>query len=846
MMTPPRLPSTTDHTDYDSSPECFGGGHVVGGIAAMKSPGMNIPTPSLGWRTARGGSRRTTTSGTSSEQDQQQQQEQHTANWTSSNITTSLVFPHPLQSSDTAGSSPLKPIIIHDDETRQPHDGEEEDDEDAFLPDDFAALHTGATLDTMDGDDDDDANNNNNNHKYDNADETAAPVFTLEELQAEIEKSRDALRQELQEQHEEELEASLAMHLREHGQQWKQDAEVEYARLGKLATLAEDRAKATQAQLDALKAEQSTLQEQLTHTQEESKRNEAAKDLYLRQLHQQIQDLQTKLEQQTSSLEDLVTVQSEKTILERQLVEAKEANEQATARHQTRLENLHHQIESLQDLQVQQEAQGKQALDQAQKNLAHVEQTWQDKVSTLEQAHQEEIKQWQAQVDELKTAKEAEEALKEEMDRLRVEYHDEKVEIVRSHSVQADELQTQLSMKQQEYDEVMEDLQKKVQDLQLQVACLEEKEQTQTKSAQSLKAQLASAQTTEKELQDKVKTLEHQIESLRTSHEQELQTVALQAKQELDKELGELEKLLEQGKTNDSAAAQVTELKAQIQADKEDYARQIRTVREGHTQEIDDLLKQLDLIEAEHEEKMKQRLQTIKEKEAVISALGQQLTEAESQLERTKQGKDSLSQRIEILEEEVAFAKDETQTKAKEIQRLMAEKAQIAKDEAIAREQACAQAREEMIQRAEIQFEELNSTYKKLKHKFDEATSTIATLEADLVTATKRITQVEQEKATAEADLSDQLASAKAAVATADLNAARKVKQYRQELSKAQESKATLETRLEEALATSRSVQTTLASLVAEKERLLRENQDLKAVSEELLELVEGKQPTSS
>ena len=46
--------------------------------------------------------------------------------------------------------------------------------------------------------------------------------------------------------------------------------------------------------------------------------------------------------------------------------------------------------------------------------------------------------------------------------------------------------------------------------------------------------------------------------------------------------------------------------------------------------------------------------------------------------------------------------------------------------------------------------------------------------------------------------------------------------------------------KLEEALSTSRSIQSTLASVVAEKERLMHENDEMKAVCEELMAMVEG------
>ena len=79
-------------------------------------------------------------------------------------------------------------------------------------------------------------------------------------------------------------------------------------------------------------------------------------------------------------------------------------------------------------------------------------------------------------------------------------------------------------------------------------------------------------------------------------------------------------------------------------------------------------------------------------------------------------------------------------------------------------------------------------------------------------------------------------------MATIEANASRKVKQYRHELECSKEAEAAMRKKLDEALTTSRTVQTTLASVVAEKERLLQEHEEMKAVCEELMVMVEGGQ----
>ena len=79
-------------------------------------------------------------------------------------------------------------------------------------------------------------------------------------------------------------------------------------------------------------------------------------------------------------------------------------------------------------------------------------------------------------------------------------------------------------------------------------------------------------------------------------------------------------------------------------------------------------------------------------------------------------------------------------------------------------------------------------------------------------------------------------------MATVEATASRKVRESRQELERSRGNEKELSRQLDEAKATSRSVQSTLAAVVAEKERLIAENEEMKGVCEELMTMVEGQQ----
>lgn len=845
---------------YDSSPECFGGG------LAMKSPGMDIPTPTA---TTMGYGRRIfhpAPVSTATGDDMMPFANSGTTTFhnttINNNITTSLVFPHPLrqqqqqqQQTYPEGPSPRK-LVVSDDSNPKTRPMASstgtavDDDEDAFLPDGYLEAATSTTI---------------------TAAAAAATInaYSWEQLQVEIEKAKAQLRQDLEEEHEKSLQEALEMHLREHGRQWKIDAELEYKRLRGLIEHEQEQAKNYQGTLAQVQQENMDLQRQVTQVEHQARMEQATKESHLQKLRQQIQALVDEFEdfkKKAPNMADLAALQAEKTDLEQQLIEVQEAAlsqsealEEANVTHMAQVQQLQTQIDSLQDkcknfetithelssLQTRyrnQQTEHDQALATARQSLDELQLETAEKIQTILLAHTKEKETFQLQLDELLSAKDAQGQLKqleEEMNRLRVEHQEEMVEIMKSHSEQANELQAQLDMKQKAHDEAMESLQLRVTDLKQHVENLQNQTQMQTLVVQDLQGKLDAANSAKTILEHTIDRLQSDLLHLKQSHAKELEEAARNAKQELDKELRELESMLEKGS---DTASQIAALEAKVQTDKDEYTRMVRQVREGHNREIDDLLKQLDLIEAEHDTKMKEKSRTLKENETVISELGQQLADAENKLVAARNEKERLSQRIEILEEEVASAQDEIESKAKEIKRLITERAHFAEEQAALREEACAEAREEMIQRAEIQFEELNSTYKKLKHKFDEATAKIVTLENDIEQGNRRVEQIQKEKGMIEADLTEQVVQAKAAAAAADLNAARKVKQYRQELQTAVESRDEVQTRLDQALATSRSIQTALASVVTEKELLLAENKDLKAVSEELLDMVEGRQ----
>lgn len=78
------------------------------------------------------------------------------------------------------------------------------------------------------------------------------------------------------------------------------------------------------------------------------------------------------------------------------------------------------------------------------------------------------------------------------------------------------------------------------------------------------------------------------------------------------------------------------------------------------------------------------------------------------------------------------------------------------------------------------------------------------------------------------------------ALATNEANAARKVQEYSTKIVNMQASLREVEAKLEQANNNCDASHVSLANALAEKEKLLKENQELNAVCEELMAIVEG------
>ena len=298
----------------------------------------------------------------------------------------------------------------------------------------------------------------------------------------------------------------------------------------------------------------------------------------------------------------------------------------------------------------------------------------------------------------------------------------------------------------------------------------EELEDLQRKSETeifSLRRKLSEASTAfdseRKDLTGKLQDLEANNLVMEETHAVELEQAQADVREEMEAEFRKLQDEMEvlRSKADGSASD------GKSDADRIRYEQQLQDLREEHGKEVEEMIAQLDLVEAEHNAKCVNQEKLIQEKEAVISALGSQLADAEKRLVDMDDKIDDLTLELDVVQEEAKRAKEELEQRAAELERLQLSHQKSMEAEVALREEACEAAREEMIERAEIQHQQANDVYKKLKHEYDSALDRISVLEKKIEKTTKELEEAKNARASREVDLADELAQVKACEYTA-------------------------------------------------------------------------------
>eukprot|EP00339_Tiarina_fusa_P025778 CAMPEP_0117019248 /NCGR_PEP_ID=MMETSP0472-20121206/14802_1 /TAXON_ID=693140 ORGANISM="Tiarina fusus, Strain LIS" /NCGR_SAMPLE_ID=MMETSP0472 /ASSEMBLY_ACC=CAM_ASM_000603 /LENGTH=1356 /DNA_ID=CAMNT_0004724175 /DNA_START=96 /DNA_END=4166 /DNA_ORIENTATION=+ len=589
------------------------------------------------------------------------------------------------------------------------------------------------------------------------------------------------------------------------------------------------------------------------------------------ELTAEVQALQNRHQTELKQLKQQVAADLEKAIqIERESAEKSrlrfdEERKQVEARYKEGIRELESKIQALRDeheeelqtLKSKSKEEAEQELQHLQDELKKLRIEFEGEKIEIVKTSAEEHEGMMLRLDEIRennsleveaVRSEAREKMEEEIKSLRdlLEAANEKAQLATASQLERDEFRLQVeALKKQLLDSESTGARVSEQYINEMQAKFEEELEVEKEKAQiqisALQKTLEMSTADKRKLLARLQVLATKLDESSESHQKELDLVKKQSQEAMDRELEALEETIKTMEMGDSDAVMKAK---QLQEDNNtlrlEVDLRVQKLRDDHTKEIDEIVGQLDLVEAEHREKSLQQEQVIHGKDAVISALGSQLAEAQSRLAAVTEGQESIQKELENLTEQLNISRAETAARNEDINRLLAEHRQSMEDQEILREQACVEAKEEMIKMAEVQFEQRNQHYKKLKQEFDNAVSKIAALEAELKVSKTEAAEARRRQEALEIEMADELAQAKAATAVSDLNAARKLKQYRTELEESKAIEAELRRKLDEAKTTSQSIQSTFAGIISEKEKLIQENNELQAVCEDLMAEIEG------
>ncbi|GMH93450.1 hypothetical protein TrVE_jg491 [Triparma verrucosa] len=255
---------------------------------------------------------------------------------------------------------------------------------------------------------------------------------------------------------------------------------------------------------------------------------------------------------------------------------------------------------------------------------------------------------------------------------------------------------------------------------------------------------------------------------------------------------------------------------------------------------LEELLQKLDQFELSHNSKLLELQKKCNEKEAVVGALAPQLAEANNRNEE-------LDKKVKGLEEEVGTLKDrieEKETLASEqtdqinqLKKAHEAEVTVLKDKRV---KAVEKMRFEMTKSAESQFAAANQHYHKLKEDFNLKVEECKKNEKSLESLKAKAVQSQKKAAAQEETHTATITQLKLQLATLTAKEASTTVSTRKKLSTLESSNASLLSKISTLQEESDAACMNLGKVVGEKEALVKENQDLQSVCEELMAIVEG------
>ena len=260
-------------------------------------------------------------------------------------------------------------------------------------------------------------------------------------------------------------------------------------------------------------------------------------------------------------------------------------------------------------------------------------------------------------------------------------------------------------------------------------------------------------------------------EDVVTKHQKELVRLNTDLEREHHAELTLMEnrfndalaaKLSQSDREKELLTEELLNLQESCKKDSENFALRVKMVREEYTAQIDEMLSQLDLVEAEHNQRNTTMQKSVIEKDAIISALGSQLAEAQHRRSQLEAENKKNAQALKAAEENLRLSQNSVAEVEAFGEELRVEHAVAIEEQRRLGRAQCDQVRDETIAAAEEQFRKANEHYMSLKQEYDSSIVKIGKLEKELRSVRREFENAKSEGVAREAVMASELAQSKA------------------------------------------------------------------------------------
>lgn len=278
----------------------------------------------------------------------------------------------------------------------------------------------------------------------------------------------------------------------------------------------------------------------------------------------------------------------------------------------------------------------------------------------------------------------------------------------------------------------------------------------------------------------------------------------------------------------DSAKSVTRENDKRFEVERTTFNSTIQRLKNAHTLELDEMLQALDTVEGEYKTKLEESQRILIQKDAVITAVGSQVVEANKIRQKLESEIESLRNEASKARRDEETAKQATEDFNRRTEELEATHARNLSDEKTKRAKAVEKMKFEMKTAAEEQFAEANKIYLNLKREYEKSKEEIGQLKKDFQLSTNKLNTVEASGREKQAKRDGEIVRLKS-----EIKAASREK----DAVTAKEAEALVQ--LEQVQNNCTAAHLSLATVVAAKEKLQKENEELNTICEELMATLE-------